>query len=57
MSEPKPPAATSDDILAALYSLLAAVEALEEWHRADQPLEGYEPDDEAGHEVGNAEVA
>ena len=57
MSEPKPQAATSDDILAALYALVAAVEALEEWHRADEPLEGYEPDDEADRGSGKAEVA
>lgn len=57
MSEPKPPAATSDDILAAIYSLMAAVEALEEWHRADQPLEGFVPEGEAGDDSGKAEVA
>ena len=57
MSEPKLPAATSDDILAAIYSLMAAVEALEEWHRADEPLEGFAPEHEAGGAGGKAEVA
>ena len=55
--EPKPPAATSDDILAAIYSLIAAVEALEEWHRADDPLEGYEHEFEPAHAPGKAGVA
>ena len=57
MSEPKPPAATSDDILAAVYSLIAVVEALEEWHRADEPLEGYVPETEPGDGSEKADVA
>jgi hypothetical protein len=58
MSEPKPnpvtPKATSDDILAAVYSLIAVVQALEEWHHADRPI-AFEPESEAGDE--EAQVA
>ncbi|HXZ68570.1 MAG TPA: hypothetical protein VEH07_08285 [Alphaproteobacteria bacterium] len=57
MSDPKPPAATSDDILAAVYALIAAVEALEEWHRVDEPLMDYVPDDKSRADSGKAEVA
>jgi len=43
MAEPEtpagtPPKATSDDILAAIYSLVAVVQALEEWHHADSAI-------------------
>ena len=55
MSEPSPPKANCDDILAALYSLMAAVEALEEWHRADVPVEAAASDDEIADE--QAQVA
>ena len=45
-TDPATPAkATSDDILAAVYSLVAVVQALEEWHRADKPMH-YEIEDE-----------
>lgn len=52
--DPKTPKATSDDILAAIYSLVAVVQALEEWHRADKPLD-FEFDAEDGEE--EAQVA
>ena len=54
MSEPNPPKATADDILAALYALLAAVEAFEEWHHVDHPLdvsEFHEDEAESGAET------
>ena len=47
MSEPKPSKVTCDDILAALHALMSAVAALEEWHRADEPLEGAEFDQDS----------
>ncbi len=51
---PTTPKATSDDILAAVYSLVAVVQALEEWHRADKPI-AFEPDAEGDSE--EAQVA
>lgn len=55
-SRPAAPAATSDDILAAIYSLIAVVQALEEWHRADQPVE-FSPDAQSEDESEQAQVA
>ena len=51
-SEPQPPKSTSDDIFAAVYSLLAAVDALEEWAAGetvfeDLPLEDLSTEIEA----------